>query len=414
VRQFIFPVVEPAFFFIKRWILVASQIRLPVYLLQGKEKWSGSSLTTLFFGEEKVLPYLSDLLYSEEPVKENLGKIFVWEMKSKINLNIPKADLIFIGIDGFFSRFLSRQGFIIIPEWALFTLDLSRPFPEIWKLSKNKSLMNDLRKIRKYKYSYEMSRDPAEFGYFYRQMHLPYIAKRFGELTLPTGFRYMKRLFEKGQLLLVKRENEYISGNIIWTCNESAFFSHTAIREGKFEYLKKGVTGASYYFVILWAKGQGYKQLDFGHCRPFLNDGVFCYKKKWGMEVKRSKRLRGVIGLKVCDLHHGALEFLAKNPFIFIDQDKLKELILTLQDHPLALREVQSLFKTYYIPGVDCLVIISPKGFTQQAEEFANSHSIQKLHLINMNVDIFFKKFPHIPSLRSRNGSRNKNTEADA
>ena len=413
-REFISPVVEPMFFFITRVLLIAFQIRLPVYLLQGKEKWGSSSLTTLFFGKERVLPYFSHLLYSEEPAKENLGKIFIWKIKSKLNLNIPRADLVFIGIDGFFSRFLSWQGFIIIPEWVLFILDLSKPLPEIWKLSKNKSLMNDLRKIRKYKYSYEISCDPAKFEYFYHKMHLPYIAKRFGKLTLPTGFRHMKRLFEKGQLLMVKQENEYISGNIIWTYNESAFFPYTAIREEKIEYLKKGITGASYYFVILWAKRRGYKCLDFGHCRPFFNDGVFCYKKKWGMEIKRSKRLRGVFGMKICDLHQSILNFLTKNPFIFIDQGKIKGLILTDQNHPLSLGEIQSLLKTYYIPGVDCLVIISPQGFTKQTEEFATSHSTQRLELISMKPDLFFKRFPSILRLGNRNGSGSKSVNGDA
>ncbi|GAJ00675.1 unnamed protein product, partial [marine sediment metagenome] len=104
-----------------------------------------------------------------------------------------------------------------------------------------------------------------------------------------------------------------------------------------------------------------------------------------------------VFAMKVCNFSRGAQDFLTKNPFIFIDQDKLKGLILAEQDYPLSSEEVQSLLKTYHIPGVDYLVIVSPQGFTQQAEKFASSHLIQKLRLVSMQADTVFKRFPFIP-----------------
>ena len=418
IREFVSPVVEPTFFFMKRLLFIASQIRLGVYLLQGKEKWGGSDLTTLscgglFFGEKKIY-YYSDLLYSGEPKIENLGKVFIWKISSKLNSTIPKADLIILAVDEFFSQFLSRRGFTIIPQWILFVLDLSKPLPEIWKLSKNRSLSENLRRVRKYKYSYEMTRDPAKFEYFYYQMYLPYAPKKFGKSALISGFHHMKLIFEKGQLLLVKRGNEYLSGNIILTDNGNVFSGCMGVREGKSEYLKQGAVAASYYFAILWAKERGHRWLYFGHCRTFLKDGVFYYKKKWGMEIRRSKQITDVLGMKMCNLNRGPHDFLTKNPFIFVDQDKLKGLILAEQDHPLNLGEVQSLFKSYYIPGLDCLVIISPQGFTQQAEEFTAAGSPQRLHLISINPDIFFKQFPHSLSWGNLNRSGSENIKDDA
>ena len=401
VREFISPAVEPAFSFAKRVLFIACSIRFSVYLLQGKEKWGGSSLTTLFFrgsffGEEKLL-YLVDLLYSEEPAKESLGKVFIWKIKTKLNSDISKADLVFIGVDELFSRFLSGQGFTIIPQWILFMLDLSKPLPEIGKALERDSLRSDLRKIRKYKYSYEITRDPAKFEYFYRQMHSPYILKRFGKLSIVTGFHQLKSIFEKGRLLLIRRENDYVAGNIIAMDKKSVAFVCLGTREGKIEFLKQGALAAAYYFNILWAKERGYEWCDFGHCRPFFDDGVFCYKKKWDMEVQRSKRIRAIFGMKVCNFSRGAQDFLTKNPFTFIDQDKLKGLILVGGDHPLTSEEVQSLFETYHIPGLDCLVIVSPQGFTQQAKRFASSHPIKRLRLVSMQPDTGFEKFSFVP-----------------
>lgn len=381
--------------------MVASHIRLPVYLLQGKEKGSGTNLTTLFLGGEKTIPYLSNLLYSEEPRKEKIGKIFIWKIKSKLNLNHCRADLIFIKIDGLFSRFLARQEFIIIPEWVLFMLDLSKPLQEVWKLSKNKSLSEDLRRIRKHKYSYEITRDPAKFEYFYHQMYLPYIAKRYGKLMLLTDFHHMKRIFEKGVLLMVKKKNEYLAGNIIVMHNKSVLSAYIGIRQGKIEYLKQGALAASYYFTILWAKEKGYKWLDFGHCRPFLNDGVFCYKKKWGMEIKRSKRYRVVFGLKICNFYQGVQDFLTNSPFIFIYHGQFKGLILANGDYPLTLEETQFLLKKHSIPGLDRLIIFSSQGFTEEATAWATSDHSQKLHLLSMSPDLFIKRIPTILNLEN-------------
>ena len=400
VREFISPVICPTFLSIKRTLLIISQTRSSITLLQGKGKGGGNSLTTLFLGEEQIIPYFTGLLYSEEPTKKRLGKIFIWEIKSKLNLNTPKADLIFIGVDRLFSKLLTRQGFIILPEWVLFTLNPSKQLPENRKLTRNKSLRGDIRRIKTHKYSYEISHDPAKFEYFYHHMYLPYISKRFGETTLLTNFHQMKRIFEKGHLLLIKQKNEYLTGSVNLIQDESIFPHYIGIKEGKTEYLKQGALAASYYFTITWAKERGYKLIDFGQCRPFFNDGVFCYKKKWSMEIesKKSKRMKAIYGIKICNLNQGARDFLARNPFIFIDQDKLKGLILTEQNHPLTLGEIQSILKTHYIPGVDCLLVISPKGFTQQAEEYATSQPTQRLHLISMDPDIFFKEFPHILS----------------
>jgi hypothetical protein len=384
----------PVYFFLKEVLFFASPFRLSVYFLQGKEKWSGNSLTTLFLGDEKGVLYLSNLLYSEEPVKERLGKIFIWRIKSRLNFDLPRTDLIFIKIDGLFSRFLSRQGFIIIPELILFMVDISKPLPEILKLSKNKSLRENLRGMRRHNYSYEMTQDPAKFEYFYHQMYLPYVTKRYEELAFITGFRDMERAFKKGQLLLIKGENGYISGNILKMDHDTVFSVSLGIKEGEIKYLKERALTACNYFTILWAKEKGYKWFDFGHSIPFFKDGLFNYKKRWGMGVKISTRVRTVFGMKTCNFHQGVQTFLEKNPFIFMDQERLKGLILVDQNHPLTLDEVQSLVKTYSIPGLDCLAILSDQGFTQQAEEFGCSN--QGLHLISKKPDVFFETFPHI------------------
>lgn len=393
------PLISPAIFFIKRSFSVASLLRSGVTLLEGREKHGGSGLTALFFGEDWIIPYFSELVYAGQPEKKSLGRFFIWEIKPKISPDSPEADLILIGVDKFFSGFLSRRGFIILPEWVLFTLDTSKPIPKISRSSKNRSLVADLRKIRKYNYSYEITRDPAKLRLFYDRMYSPHVGKRFGETMLHTSFQGMKKVFEKGNLLLVKRGEEYLSGSVNTIDGESVFPYFNGLLDGSVEYLRQGALAASYYFLILWAKEKGFKRIDFGHCRPFFSDGVFRYKRKWGMEVEgeRTNQIKDVVGLRVCNLDRGARDFLANNPFIFSDHGRLKGLILDWRGHPLAPGEVQSLYESQYLPELEHLIVLSPEGFSREAEEYAVSQTGKKLRLVNTEPEKFLKNLPSSP-----------------
>jgi len=392
VRIFIGPVLEPAYFKVKRILSIVSQLRQPVYQFKGKGRWGDGALTTLVYGEGRgMLPYILDRLYADKPTMKRLGKVFIGKVKSQIESGIPKADLVLVGIDEIFSRFLSRQGFEVIPEWVMFKLDLARPLPTG---KRNKRLQENLRKIRKYEYSFEVTREPTKLEYFYHHMYLSHAAKKYGELSLVGGFRHVWKIFEKGGLLLVNRGNECIAGFLIQIDDKNISVRYSGVKDGKIEYVSQGALAACYYFAISWAKDKGYDCVYFGHCRPFFNDGVFLHKKTWGMAIMKSNRLtfdgKAVFGMKVCNYQQGLLDFLVKNPFISIDQGKLKGLIFTQQDHPLTLEEVQALVGTYHIPGIDSFVIASVQGFTQEAEEFVSSQSPQRLYLTSLNSNVLF------------------------
>lgn len=392
VRAFARPLVG-IYFSLKKIVYLASQCRVPISCYEGKEKWGGKKLTTVFLGDGGGMLYVSSLLYGQELVWENKGKDFIWRIKSRLNSDLARADLIFFKVDGFFSGFLSRHGFAVIPEWLLFMMDVSRPLDEVWKLSKsrNKSLRENLREMRRQNYSYEMTQDPLKLEYFYTQMYLPYISNRFEKLTINTSFHDMKRVFDKGRLFLIKKENDYVSGSIIRIDGDTVIMPYLGVTEGRMEYVKAGALTALYYFSILWAKERGYKWVDFGHCRSFLRDGLLNHKKHWGMEIRCSERLRDVIGMKVNHYDQGVGNVLEKNPFIFKDQKKLKGFIFTMEKEPVSLEEIQSFVRSYSISGLYSLVILSGGGFSPEAEEFACSN--RTLYLVREKPEVFFGRF---------------------
>ncbi len=66
---------------------------------------------------------------------------------------------------------------------------------------------------------------------------------------------------------------------------------------------------------------QGIKTVDLGYCRPFIDDGVFRYKKKWGAEMNRSDCFHTpeIFGLRITDSKSSLHEIFDRNSFYGID-----------------------------------------------------------------------------------------------
>lgn len=368
---------------LRRILSVVARARLPVYLLSGKEKGSGQNLTALIQGKERTVSFYSRLIYSGIPSRENLGKSIIWKSLSKSQAMQKRPDVILVEVDKFYAPIFERKKFILIPQWIRFTLDISMSKSAIMKVIKNRSLDNNLRKIKKQEYSYEITRDPVKFDLFYRDMYLPYTEHRFGTASWLFSYRHLKSLLENGQLLLVKKRNEYLAGSLLLE-RKNCLFSHSmGVRDGNLKYVEDGVQTASYYFTIFWAKKKGYGLIDFGYCRPYLQDGVFIYKKRWGMTLKNHNRSMGlgIFALKINRFNTSVRNFLSNNPFVFIDGDKVKGLALAEQNHPLTSQDLKFLMRIHYIKGLDSLVVSSPHGFTQEARELAKAQFPDSLSL---------------------------------
>ena len=389
LRKPFLPFAESAASILRRLFRVASQVRVPIYYLQGREKTGGRWLAALVLGRGPTVRFLAGLLFSELKAERRLGGVFLWDIKSVLSRLGGKADLAFVVLDGVLAKPLARLGFIFIPDWVTFKMNLSQPLEQTWNLSKNKTLRENLRRIRKYGYSYEITRDPKKFDDFYHNLYLPFIPRKFGETTSFTGYQLMKLFFKNGVLLLVKQKEEYVSGNIILLYRQGVKSIIIGVRGGRVDYIRKAALAASYYFTTLWAIQNGFRWIDFGECRPFLNDGILYFKKRWGMSAERYKYGRTVIGLNVWRSSPPARDFLTGNPFIFLDRNRMRGLVFSREDRALDSEDVLSLYKSFFVPGLENLTIVSPQGYSPQAEDGQALSSGQRLCLMEAN----FKEF---------------------
>jgi len=385
---------KPVYALGARTMSIISAARVPAFLFEGKEKGTGDALSVLTVSHHWTANFLSGLIYSGTPSCRSLGHVFIWKARLQRRKHPPEADLTFVETDGFFSPLLKRQNYMLIPQWVMFVLDISKPMKEIRRLFNNRSMQNNIRKIKKHQYTFEVTQDPGKFDFFYSRMYLPYAEKRFEKTSLKLGYRQMKRVAEKGKLLLVKKEDELLAGNLMREEGKNLFAHSLGIRDGDVAYLDEGALTAAYYFTIHWAKANGYQRIDFGYCRPFFQDGIFIHKKRWGMELKKHDGAmgRGIIGINIEKFSPAGQSFFVKNPLIFKDRDRLRGLILADKECPLDAGDVERLVKINRIKGLDGLIINNPRGFTSEARRMRDAALPLKLVLADMDADAFLRK----------------------
>ena len=179
----------------------------------------------------------------------------------------------------------------------------------------------------------------------------------------------MEDILKKGELLLVKRGNEYVSGMLIYKAHSIPIVSYAGVKDGNRDLVKQGAISALYYYTIVWAKEKGYTKLDFGHCRPILNDGVFLYKKKFGMRIQRSPRSHRTLYLSINRFNSSLEQFFANNPLVHEDQGELKGLLFVQRDDQSTRQAVEVLKRKYSIPGLEDFTVVLPDGTTTQTSK---------------------------------------------
>ena len=269
-----------------------------IYIIEGKERYCKEPLSLLFYGDSQSVNYISQMFFKEKPEVEIIAICPFWKV-NRIVMNLSrKVDLNIIKTYDFILEYFKKRGFFIIPAWVSLKIDVSRPFSEITKKF-NKSAKRDVKKIKENGYTYEITTDIEKFKKFYYEIRKPYFSKRIGKKALYGSDKYneIKIAFQNGKLFLIKKGNEYASGFVILTSDNgvSPHFRGT-VQEG---HMDQGAGSALNYFLIRWANEQGYKIINFGHTRTFLNDGILRFKRKWGMTINIDKFFTDIFGIKI-------------------------------------------------------------------------------------------------------------------
>jgi hypothetical protein len=319
-----------------------------LWILHGKEKHSGKNLGIIYTGNKECKNYISSIAFDGEWEESDKGNKSLWHIFRLARKNEHSCSMMILNIDEFLCRFIKRKKDFYIPSWVDGEVDIPLS-------ATNKSAKRDLGKIRKSGLKYELTTEESAFHNFYYDMYVPYLAKKHGSRAKFLSYDKMMKYRQMGigELLLIKKKDEYIAGQLILFDENGPHLELVGIKDGSQCYFQDGVSAASYYFSSCYLHEKGYRKLSVGGSRPFLHDGVLHYKRKWGLRlIGKSEKGFLIKRLSACE---GLKGFFNGNPFIYMDEGKLCGAVFVENDANCCQTNLKPLFKRFYINGLSGL-----------------------------------------------------------
>ena len=353
--------------------------KLNLWILNGEEISSHQELSIIYAGTEINRNYFTKLAYDNSFSETYLGKVWVWKIHKIVKEKGRSCSLMVIAVHKLLWRFFAKRAYFSIPFWVSSSANIA--FANSL-LTKSSDVKNEIQKIRNRKLSFEVTRDHSQFDNFYYNMYRPYIAAAHGDRAIIVEYDYMKKEFKNSELLLIKKEGEYIAGDLLVYRKRQGHPAYLGVKDGSFDYVQDGAIAATYLFSIRLFRGKGYKELDLGLSRPFLKDGVLRYKKKWGgSQIANSPLADGIFLLEPLSKTPGLKAFLINNPFIFIDKRKINGAIFVDSHHSFSEEELEKMYNEYYFDGMSNIYIYEFGKNTDRTEKILSLKFSDKIRL---------------------------------
>ena len=321
-------------------------IYLHVWLISGTELHTGENFTICYAGNESYKNYLVGLIFGDQYDEVYCGKNWLHNVSRIANKNIQDCSMMVLEVNERVEKFITRKNDFYIPLWVRGEIDIPITVS-------NKSIKEDMRRIRKNNLTFEVTTEKSQFDRFYHDMYLPYITHRHGNRSVTTSYDKLMRYWESGtcELLLIKKENEYISGDVLIFEENSPRLLLLGIKDGNPYYLKCGAGAVGYYLASIYLAKHGYRSLHWGGSRAFLKDGVLQFKKRRGLRLI-SKSKAGFL-VKPLSPSPGLKGFFLGNPFIYTHRGRLYAAIFVEEDEVCSCAEsLEDLCKSFYLNGL--------------------------------------------------------------
>jgi hypothetical protein len=331
--------------------------KTPVFLIRGRVKNASCPLTAAFVGSEESANHFARVAYSSVECIRSLGKMLCHHDGP---LRLPEAEII-VEHSAWYSSSRARksaekQSCFVLPI-VDFSLSLNQSLATIVRKASRRR-RRDLRKLKALDYSYTVCRNcPEDFDLFYRTMYLPFTEQRYKRAALFISYIESKARFQRnGGILFVEEEGMRTAGILFQIRGKTMYALSLGICSGNNGFQKSLAGTAALYYLILWAKKNGLATLNYGPTLPFFSDGVFVYKKEWGMSIS-TRAHYGFWTLKINTLSKGTIFFLKKNPFIMSEKGKMRAVVL-LGDESTKI-DPRRLASEFTLPQLDSPVVLA-------------------------------------------------------
>jgi hypothetical protein len=335
-----------------------------VYEFQGQNQ--AGTLTASYIGTNTSLRFLRKKLFEGDSTKTKVGQIPIWQIHKLAHL--PDCDVVIIEAGKQLVNRLPWEKAMVLPSYVHMQVDIRGPWADVRKRF-GKGALDDLRLTRKYGYTYRVTHSWQDFDQFYDEMYVPTMKDRHGEYNSPMSKSVAFAYFSRGILLLLEKHGKSIAGGI--SCPQQKMLKYVlmGILNADARLIKEGAIGALTNLSMQWANREGFETFNFLVTEPYLNSGIFQWKRKWGSRVTIPVSDNKRIWIKIRRHTSAVAQFLKENPAIIVDtDDALHGLIIT--DNPTDVRaeDKEEWQKKYATPGLNSLLIRSPADFIDAQE----------------------------------------------
>ncbi len=329
------------------------QVRPEFWLAESQPRDGRTPVTLLCAARKRERSFLLEQVLGEGYRERCVGRAWLWHVPRIIARRGNDCCVVLVHAQERFRRLLGPQQWVGIPTWVMgeLVLPLSREI-----LTAN-SVRDDLRKIRKFAYSFEVTQDIRRYEDFYHHMYLPYAVQTFGDGALTWSPEVLEESFRAGELLIVNRHGTPVAGELIRYTESAPRLLVLGVRDASRELVHEGVIGALYHFALRHLESKGFRRVELGKTRAFLNDGILRYKKKLGLRLLGPAD--GCFYLRVLRHTEATKTFLQTNPLIFARDGALYGAVFPeRKEAPLSEDDFRQLDKDFFFEGLSKVLVV--------------------------------------------------------
>jgi hypothetical protein len=346
-----------------------------ITILRGPSRFSEEFATVIIAGAEARVGYLAYRFFKERPYRELIGKVPIWELCPTLKRLRTCSDLTIARVDRLSAKLFFDHDYFVVPEWV--DAWLTVPNDPMDLIHASHSVAEDMRLIRSNGLISSVSHSWADFELFYRTMYVPFIHMRHGDQAILRNMHQMRRSFQKGGLLWAVRGGQRITGAVFEQCGQLLHFLAEGTANGEWAPVKAGGIAALYYYAVEYAHQARCKRINFGGCRPTLNDGVLRYKRKWGMQLAAKPDNRYDFLVYWPRLNEPVASFLASTPLVFLDQNGLSVLTMIENGTPVSASHARMMVRSLWTPGLRQLYVVASPAWRERVHELPRTCFIE-------------------------------------
>jgi hypothetical protein len=252
----------------------------PIVLLRGPTRGSGQSGSLLLAGHEPWVNYIPHRLFQGEPAREQLGAYNLSALPAVLDRFGADADLIVARIDRQSVQSMFGDDYFRVPEWVGTRIPVPENLEQL--VRSGGSIKWDMVLVRRHQYQPVLTQGSRDYDYFYRDIYLPFMQNRHGDMMVLRSMADLRRRAARGGILWVRRNEKRVAALLYERKSDMLDIVALGTLEGDLKLVKEGAIAALYYFILKTAREIGCTTVDFRGSRPSLADGLLRYKSKWG------------------------------------------------------------------------------------------------------------------------------------